>query len=281
MMKKRLFTFIKNFSKNKLALLGFFILLVIFFMAIFAPYLTPYNYADQNLQETFLSPSARHIMGTDKFGRDIFTRILFGARISLKIGFISMALAAVSGILIGLISGFYGGFLDNALMRLMDIMLSIPGLVMAIAISASLGGGMKNLIIAVAVAAIPGYAKIVRGQALVFKEKEFVEAARILGASDFNIMFKQILPNCLAPVIVQMTIGVGYAVLSAASLSFIGMGIEPPMPEWGQMLSEGRDFIRDYPYITMFPGISIAITILALNILGDGLRDALDPKLGR
>ncbi len=280
-MKKRLFTFIKNFSKNKLALLGFFILLVIFFMAIFAPYLTPYNYADQNLQETFLSPSARHIMGTDKFGRDIFTRILFGARISLKIGFISMALAAVSGILIGLISGFYGGFLDNALMRLMDIMLSIPGLVMAIAISASLGGGMKNLIIAVAVAAIPGYAKIVRGQALVFKEKEFVEAARILGASDFNIMFKQILPNCLAPVIVQMTIGVGYAVLSAASLSFIGMGIEPPMPEWGQMLSEGRDFIRDYPYITMFPGISIAITILALNILGDGLRDALDPKLGR
>lgn len=280
-MKKRLFTFIKNFSKNKLALLGFFILLVIFFMAIFAPYLTPYNYADQNLQETFLSPSARHIMGTDKFGRDIFTRILFGARISLKIGFISMALAAASGILIGLISGFYGGFLDNALMRLMDIMLSIPGLVMAIAISASLGGGMKNLIIAVAVAAIPGYAKIVRGQALVFKEKEFVEAARILGASDFNIMFKQILPNCLAPVIVQMTIGVGYAVLSAASLSFIGMGIEPPMPEWGQMLSEGRDFIRDYPYITMFPGISIAITILALNILGDGLRDALDPKLGR
>lgn len=280
-MKKRLFTFIKNFSKNKLALLGFFILLVIFFMAIFAPYLTPYNYADQNLQETFLSPSARHIMGTDKFGRDIFTRILFGARISLKIGFISMALAAVSGILIGLISGFYGGFLDNVLMRLMDIMLSIPGLVMAIAISASLGGGMKNLIIAVAVAAIPGYAKIVRGQALVFKEKEFVEAARILGASDFNIMFKQILPNCLAPVIVQMTIGVGYAVLSAASLSFIGMGIEPPMPEWGQMLSEGRDFIRDYPYITMFPGISIAITILALNILGDGLRDALDPKLGR
>ncbi|UHR02457.1 ABC transporter permease [Peptoniphilus sp. GNH] len=280
-MKKRLFTFIKNFSKNKLALLGFFILLVIFFMAIFAPYLTPYNYADQNLQETFLSPSARHIMGTDKFGRDIFTRILFGARISLKIGFISMALAAVSGILIGLISGFYGGFLDNALMRLMDIMLSIPGLVMAIAISASLGGGMKNLIIAVAVAAIPGYAKIVRGQALVFKENEFVEAARILGASDFNIMFKQILPNCLAPVIVQMTIGVGYAVLSAASLSFIGMGIEPPMPEWGQMLSEGRDFIRDYPYITMFPGISIAITILALNILGDGLRDALDPKLGR
>ena len=192
-----------------------------------------------------------------------------------------MAIATVAGIVIGLICGFYGGALDNILMRIMDIMLSIPGLVLAIAIAASLGGGMKSLIIAVSVSSIPGYARIVRGQVMSVKGKEFVEASRVLGASNTSLMFKEILPNCLAPVIVQMTLGVGYAILSAASLSFIGMGIEPPMPEWGQMLSEGREFIRDYPHITMFPGISIALTILALNIVGDGLRDALDPKLGR
>lgn len=278
---KRFNDFIKRFAKNKLALIGIIVLAVIILAAIFAPVLTKYDYYTQNLDEKLLTPSKAHIMGTDKFGRDIFTRILYGARVSLKIGFISMAIATVSGIVIGLICGFYGGALDNILMRIMDIMLSIPGLVLAIAIAASLGGGMKSLIIAVSVSSIPGYARIVRGQVMSVKGKEFVEASRVLGASNTSLMFKEILPNCLAPVIVQMTLGVGYAILSAASLSFIGMGIEPPMPEWGQMLSEGREFIRDYPHITMFPGISIALTILALNIVGDGLRDALDPKLGR
>lgn len=278
---KRFNDFLKRFAKNKLALIGFIVLVVIVLAAIFAPVLTKYDYYTQNLDEKFLTPSKTHIMGTDKFGRDIFTRILYGARVSLKIGFISMAIATVAGIVIGLICGFYGGALDNILMRIMDIMLSIPGLVLAIAIAASLGGGMKSLIIAVSVSSIPGYARIVRGQVMSVKGKEFVEASRVLGASNTSLMFKEILPNCLAPVIVQMTIGVGYAILSAASLSFIGMGIEPPMPEWGQMLSEGREFIRDFPHITMFPGISIALTILALNIVGDGLRDALDPKLGR
>lgn len=278
---KRFNDFIKRFAKNKLALIGIMVLAVIILAAIFAPILTKYDYYTQNLDEKFLTPSEAHIMGTDKFGRDIFTRILYGARVSLKIGFISMAIATVAGIVIGLICGFYGGVLDNILMRIMDIMLSIPGLVLAIAIAASLGGGMKSLIIAVSVSSIPGYARIVRGQVMSVKGKEFVEASRVLGASNTSLMFKEILPNCLAPVIVQMTLGVGYAILSAASLSFIGMGIEPPMPEWGQMLSEGREFIRDYPHITMFPGISIALTILALNIVGDGLRDALDPKLGR
>lgn len=278
---KRFNDFIKRFAKNKLAIIGIVVLAVIILAAIFAPVLTKYDYYTQNLDEKFLTPSEAHIMGTDKFGRDIFTRILYGARVSLKIGFISMAIATVAGIVIGLICGFYGGALDNILMRIMDIMLSIPGLVLAIAIAASLGGGMKSLIIAVSVSSIPGYARIVRGQVMSVKGKEFVEASRVLGASNTSLMFKEILPNCLAPVIVQMTLGVGYAILSAASLSFIGMGIEPPMPEWGQMLSEGREFIRDYPHITMFPGISIALTILALNIVGDGLRDALDPKLGR
>lgn len=278
---KRFNDFIKRFAKNKLAIIGIIVLAVIVLAAIFAPILTKYDYYSQNLSESFLKPSKAHIMGTDKFGRDIFTRILYGARVSLKIGFISMAIATVAGIVIGLICGFYGGALDNILMRIMDIMLSIPGLVLAIAIAASLGGGMKSLIIAVSVSSIPGYARIVRGQVMSVKGKEFVEASRVLGASNTSLMFKEILPNCLASVIVQMTLGVGYAILSAASLSFIGMGIEPPMPEWGQMLSEGREFIRDYPHITMFPGISIALTILALNIVGDGLRDALDPKLGR
>lgn len=274
---KDLFKQYKN-KKGAVAALVFLIILII--IAVFADFIAPYPYDAQNLSEKFLSPSWNHLMGTDNFGRDIFSRIVIGAKISLEIGFVSVFFALIAGSIIGLIAGYYNK-LDNILMRVMDIVLSIPQLVFAIAIAAALGNGMRNLIIAVSISAIPRYAKIVRSQVLSMKEREFVQSAKMAGASDIKILFRHILPNSFAPVIVEATLGVGTSILSAASLSFIGMGIVPPKPEWGQMLSEGRAYIRDYPYMTLFPGLSIAITILLLNIVGDGLRDALDPKLRR
>lgn len=271
----------KYYKKSKIAVVGLIILLILIFVAIFSDFIAPYEYDAQNLSQTFLKPSKEHLMGTDNFGRDIFSRIVIGAKISLQIGFVSVFFAMIIGTIIGAISGFYSGKIDSLLMRIMDVVLSIPQLIFAIALAAALGNGMRNLIIAVTISAIPRYAKIVRSQVLSIKEREFVEAAKMSGASNLKIILKYILPNSFAPVIVEATLGVGTSILSAASLSFIGMGIMPPEPEWGQMLSEGRAYIRDYPHMTLFPGFSIAITILALNIVGDGLRDALDPKLRR
>lgn len=270
----------KYYKKSKSAVVSLVLLIILILVAIFANYIAPYPYDQQNLSETFLRPSLKHLMGTDNFGRDIFSRIIIGTRISLEIGFVSVFFALIIGSFIGLMAGYYKKF-DNILMRIMDVILSIPQLIFAIAIAAALGNGMRNLIIAVSIAAIPRYAKIVRSQVLSIKEREYVESARMSGANDFKIIFRHILPNSFAPIIVEATLGVGTAILAAASLSFIGMGIMPPKPEWGQMLSEGRAYIRDYPYMTLFPGLAIAITILLLNVVGDGLRDALDPKLRR
>ena len=220
-------------------------------------------------------------MGTDNFGRDIFSRVLHGAKVSLKIGFTSVIISTVIGVIIGAFAGYYEGIFDAIIMRIMDTILSIPQLVLAIALAAALGGGMKNLILAVSLSSIPSYARIVRSQVLSVKNLEYVEAAKLSGVKTFKLIFTEILPNCFAPIIVQATIGVGTAILSAASLSFIGMGIMPPEAEWGQMLSEGRAYIRNYPHITLFPGMAIALTILVLNIVGDALRDAFDPKFRR
>ncbi|OPZ56907.1 MAG: Glutathione transport system permease protein GsiD [Synergistetes bacterium ADurb.Bin520] len=229
----------------------------------------------------FEPPSAQFWLGTDEFGRDILSRIIYGARISLMVGFISVGIAMCVGGVLGAVAGYYGGRTDNLIMRAMDILLSIPSILLAIAIAASLGPGLFNLMIAVGIAAIPQYARIVRGSVLSIRGQEFVEAARAVGSSDARIIFKHILPNCMAPIIVQGTLGVATAILVAAGLSFIGLGTQPPIPEWGAMLSGGRSYIRDYPYMTLFPGIAIMLTILALNFVGDGLRDALDPKLKR
>ena len=220
-------------------------------------------------------------MGTDNFGRDIFSRVLHGAQVSLKIGFTSVIISTVIGVIIGALAGYYEGIFDAIIMRVMDTILSIPQLVLAIALAAALGGGMKNLILAVSLSSIPSYARIVRSQVMSVKNLEYIESARLAGVKTFKLIFAEILPNCFAPIIVQATIGVGTAILSAASLSFIGMGIMPPEAEWGQMLSEGRAYIRNYPHITLFPGMAIAITILLLNIVGDALRDAFDPKFRR
>jgi peptide/nickel transport system permease protein len=266
-------------KKNKLAMFGLFIIILLVITAIFANYIAPYDYRTQDLDNQFAMPSSEHFFGTDEFGRDIFSRIVYGSRISLQVGFISVGIALVLGVGLGAIAGFYGGKVDNILMRFIDILQSLPDILLAIAIMAVLGPGLANLMIAVGIAAIPGYAKIVRSSVLSIKDSEYVEAAKSNGSTDFRIITKHIIPNCLAPIIVQATLGVAYAIINAAGLSFIGLGLEPPTPEWGAMLSGGRAYIRDFPHMTMFPGLVIVITIFALNVLGDGLRDALDPKL--
>lgn len=277
----RLRDFWHQFKKNRLAVFGLVLLIIIVLLALLAPVIAPEGYDKQDLMKRFLTPNREHIMGTDNFGRDIFSRVIYGARISLTIGLGSMVISVFFGMILGALAGYYGGTLDSVIMRIMDIFLSIPQLILAIAIAAALGGGMGNLILAVSLSSIPRYARILRGSVLQAVGQEYVEAAKAGGAGDFRILVKHIIPNCLGPIIVQATLGVGVSILSAASLSFIGMGIEPPKPEWGSMLSVGRTYIRDYPHITLFPGLAIAITIFALNVVGDGLRDAFDPKQRR
>ncbi len=268
-------------SKSPLAMFGLAIILLLVFCAIFADVLAPYDFAKQNLDHKFETPSAEHWLGTDEFGRDILSRLIFGARVSLQVGFIAVGIALVVGGMLGATAGYYGGWIDNGIMRVMDVLLSIPQTLLAIAIIAALGPSLMNLMIAVGVSAVPTYARIVRGSVLSIRGMEFVEAARSVGSSDLRIILKHIIPNSMAPIIVQSTLGVASAILNAAGLSFIGLGIQPPNPEWGAMLSGGRQYIRDSPHLTLYPGLAIMFTILALNFLGDGLRDALDPKLKR
>lgn len=277
----RLLDFWKQFKKNKSAVLGLVIISLFIILALFPKQIATFDYAKVDLVNQFKTPNNVNYFGTDEFGRDLFSRVVYGARISLLIGLGSTLISLVIGVVLGSLSGYYGKTIDNILMRLMDIILAIPQLVLAIAISAALGNGMRNLMLAVSLASIPRYARITRASVLSEKEKEYIEAARVTGASDLKIIVKHILPNCMGPLIVQSTLGVGTSILSAASLSFIGMGIQPPEPEWGSMLSTGRAYIRDYPHVTLFPGLAIAITIFALNVLGDGLRDAFDPKQRR
>lgn len=269
----------RRLRKNKLAMVGLFIIGLLVFCAIFANVISPYDYAAQDLKNSLQGPSAAHWFGTDEFGRDILSRIIYGSRISLQIGFIAVGISLIFGGAFGAIAGYYGGRIDNLIMRVMDIIMSIPSILLAISIVAALGSSMTNLMIATGISYIPSYARIVRASILGIKDQEFIEAAKAVGTSDWTIIIRHILPNCLAPIIVQATLGVAFAILTAAGLSFIGLGIEPPTPEWGSMLSAGRSYIRDYWHMTMFPGLAIALTIFALNVLGDGLRDALDPKL--
>ncbi|MDQ0508051.1 Glutathione transport system permease protein gsiD [Aedoeadaptatus ivorii] len=267
-----------RFVKNKMAVLGLLILALLVIMAIFAPVIATHVPEKQDLANRLALPSAAHFFGTDNFGRDIFSNVVYGARISLFIGLAATTISVVIGTIIGAVAGFFGGQVDNVIMRIVDVFLSIPSLILAIAISAVLGNGIRNLILAVSLSGITGYARIVRASVLSVKEQEYVEAAQIGGAGNLRLIFRHILPNCTGPIIVQATLGVGTAILQAASLSFIGLGVQPPTPEWGGMLSAGRDYIRDFPHLTLFPGLAIALTIFSLNLFGDGLRDTLDPK---
>ncbi|MBQ6842547.1 MAG: ABC transporter permease [Firmicutes bacterium] len=268
-------------KKNKQAMAGLFVFIVICIIAISAPLFIDYDtqVVQQNIPNKIKPPSAEHPLGTDALGRDVMARLIYGARISLTIGLITAISALTIGGLIGAVAGFYGGKLDDILMRIMDIFLSLPSMLLAIAVIASLGSGITNIMIAVAVSYIPYYARIIRSSVLSIRNKEYIESARAIGTSDFRIIMKHIIPNAIGPVIVQATLGVGEIIISAAGLSFLGLGIEPPLPEWGKMLSEGKEVIRSSPYLVIFPGLCIMTTVLSLNLLGDGLRDALDPRL--
>lgn len=266
-------------KRNKRAMFGLVFIVILIFVALFADVLAPYTMTQQNLANALAKPSLQHWMGTDDLGRDVFSRILFGARISLTIGLSAVLIALSIGGILGLIAGYFGGKFDSLIMRLADVLLSIPSILLAIAIVASFGASLTNLILAIGVSSIPVYARIVRSAVLSIREKQFLEASSALGVSDFKIIVRHIIPNILSPVIVQATMGVASAILSAAGLGFIGLGIEASVAEWGTMLSYGRQYIRTHAFLTIFPGFAIMLTILSFNLLGDGIRDALDPKL--
>lgn len=268
----------RRLRRNHMAMLGLVIMLIVILAAIFANVISPYDYAEQDYNHTLEFPSSAHILGTDNFGRDIFSRIVYGSRYTLLIGLGSVAAAAVIGTILGAIAAYYKK-LDNIIMRIIDIFMGIPTIIMSISIVVALGASVKNLMIAMIVTTAPSFARVVRAQMLTVKDLEYVEAARSIGASNFRILARHILPNSLAPIIIQCTLGVVNVILCAAGLSFIGVGVPHPTPEWGLMISAGRTYLRDHWYISIFPGLAIIITTYALNMLGDGLRDALDPRL--
>jgi peptide/nickel transport system permease protein len=266
-------------KKNKMAVTSLVILAGLILTALLAGLIAPYPFAEQHLDQTLQPPGKGHLLGTDEYGRDILSRIIYGSRISLEVGFVAVTFSVFLGGVIGAVSGYYGGKIDNILMRFMDVLLAIPGILLAIAIVNVLGPGLINVMIAVGIASLPSYARIVRASVLSIRDQEFVESAKAIGENDGAIIFRYILPNCLAPIIVQATLGVAWAILSAAGLSFLGLGLQPPSPEWGGMLSEGRQYIFQAYWVTTYPGLAIVLVVLALNLLGDGLRDALDPRL--
>ena len=267
--------------RNKMAMLGLAILVLLVLAALFADVIADYNtkVVAQHISERLQGPSAKHWFGTDEFGRDIFARIVHGSRVSLVVGIISVSVSLLIGGSLGAFAGFYGGRVDNVIMRIMDVFLAVPSILLAITIVAALGTSLFNVMLAIGISGMPSFARIVRAAVMSVKDQEFVESSRAIGASSVTIIFREILPNCMAPIIVQATLSVAGAILSTASLSFIGLGVQPPSPEWGAMLSGGRNYLRDAIHLTLFPGLAIVVTILALNLLGDGLRDALDPRL--
>lgn len=268
-------------KRNKLAMLGLVILSILILTAIFADVIADYDteVVKINVLERLAKPSKDHWFGTDEYGRDIFARIVHGTRTSLFVGVISVGIALSIGGVLGSIAGYYGGRLDDAIMRVLDVLLAIPSILLSITIVSALGPGLRNLMISVGISNIPGFARVVRASVLSVRDQEYIEAAKAIGAKDYQIIFQHVLPNCLAPIIVLSTLKVAGAIMATAGLSFIGLGIQPPKPEWGSMLSGGRSFIRDQAHVVLFPGLAIMVTILSLNLLGDGLRDALDPRL--
>ncbi|MDR3669798.1 MAG: ABC transporter permease [Holophaga sp.] len=270
-----------RFLKNKTAVLGLVIFCLIVAVAITAPWLTSYDnvVVKMNIADRLQHPSMAHLFGTDELGRDILARIVYGARISLLIGFSAIFVSLVVGLVLGGIAGFYGGRIDSLIMRAMDVFLSLPDVLLALAIIAAFGNTKLNLTIAIGLAFAPKFSRVVRSAVMGVRDNEYIEAARSIGALDLHIIARHVLPNCIGPIIVQVTLYVANAILTIAALSFIGLGIQPPTPEWGNMLASGRTFMRDYPHIVVAPGLAIFFTILALNLLGDGLRDTLDPRL--
>jgi ABC-type dipeptide/oligopeptide/nickel transport system permease subunit len=269
----------RRLLRSKSALIGGIVLLAIVLAALLAPLISPYDPIKTSQRTSLEAPSLAHLMGSDRFGRDVLTRVLWGGRLSLPVGFVSVVIAAVVGVALGLIAGYYGGRLDAVIMRFVDLLLAFPGILLALAIIAVLGASLLNLMIAVGIASIPDYVRITRGTVLSVKEREFVLAARTVGIRDSAIILRHILPNVLAPLIVLATLGMASAIITASALSFLGLGIKPPTPEWGNMLAEGREFLQHAWWVAFFPGLAIMLTVFAINLLGDGLRDALDPRM--
>lgn len=271
--------FVYQLSKNKMAMIGLVILLIEVLIAIFATQIAPYGYQEIDPTALRQAPSAKHWFGTDEIGRDIFSRVVVGTRYSLSMGIIATAISSVIGIVIGAVAGFAGGWADNIIMRALDVIQSLPGMLLTIVMSAVLGSGYFNTILALSVGAIPGQARMLRANMLKQRKAEYIEAAYSINCSPARIIFTHLVPNSISANIVGMTMGVAHTIIQAASLSFIGLGVQPPTPDWGAMLSGARAFIRKSPHMVIFPGLAIAVTVLAVNMLGDGIRDALDPKL--
>src|SRR5262245_58067883 len=269
----------RRLLRSTSALIGGALLVAVVLCALLAPLISPYDPIKTNQRTSLEAPSLAHPMGTDRFGRDVLARVIWAGRLSLPVGFVSVVIGAVLGVALGLIAGYYGGQLDAVIMRFVDLLLAFPGILLALAIVAVLGPSLLNLMIAVGISSIPDYVRITRGTVLSVKEHEFVLAARTVGSRSSAIILRHILPNVLAPLIVLGTLGMAAAIITGSALSFLGLGIRPPTPEWGNMLSEGREFLQHAWWVAFFPGLAIMVTVFAINLLGDGLRDALDPRM--
>jgi ABC-type dipeptide/oligopeptide/nickel transport system permease subunit len=268
----------RSLIANRAAMVSLFFIAFLVFIAVFGPYLTPYNPIETNMANALKFPSAQHWFGTDQLGMDIFSRVIAGTRVSLTVGLLAVSIALTVGVILGAIAGYSGGWVDTMIMRVMDMMLAIPSILLAITLMAALGKGIDKAVIAIGLVSIPEYARIVRGSFLSIKQNDYVAAAKVVGNSNLRIIFRHVLPNALSVIIVRGTLGISSAVLDTAALGFLGMGVQPPQAEWGDMLGRARGFIFQAPYTLLFPGMAITSTVLAFNLLGDGLRDAFDPK---
>lgn len=273
-----LYSVIRQFCKNKLSIIGLAIIAILLLLALFAGVISPYLYTKVDPQNAYATPTMEHIFGTDILGRDIFTRICYGARYSLALGISSELGGAVVGVILGCIAGYFGGLADNVILRFCDVLQAIPSILLTICISQVLGSGFVPTVIALAIGGIAPAVRLMRAQILTLKEEEYIESARMINSSNSRIMFRQLLPNTVAPLIVMSSMGIGGKILNSAGLSYLGLGIQEPLPEWGAMLAAGKNFFRYYPHLVLIPGLFIAITVLAFNMVGDGLRDALDSK---
>lgn len=269
----------RRFMKNQTAVFGLAVIVILMVFAMFPAQLSHADYTIQDLANRYAAPSAEHFLGTDELGRDMYTRIVWGCRTSLTIGLASVGIAGVIGVILGTLAGYFGGILDNVLMRIVDILMAVPNLLLGISIVAALGNSISVLIFAIALGNIAAFARVTRSSVITVRDTEYVEAARATGASDARIMRKYVLPNALAPIIVQITTCLAGSILNISGLSFVGLGVPAPTPEWGSMLSNARSIMRDYPLQIVFPGVAIMLTVFAFNLFGDGLRDALDPRL--
>ncbi|MFP3391601.1 ABC transporter permease [Brevibacillus sp. SIMBA_076] len=268
-----------RFKKNKRALYGFWMVILCLLVAVLAKWIAPYDPIEQNMDVMLEGPSWSHPFGTDEFGRDILSRIIHGTQISLMTGFVGVLIAVVIGVALGTISGYFGGLADSLIMRIMDIFMAFPSFLLALAIVSVLGPGMVNVMIAIGIFSVPTFARLSRSSVIAIKDKEYIEAVKAMGGSHFHIIVNHVIPNSIAPIIVLSTMRIATAIITAAGLSFLGMGAQPPTPEWGAMLSTGREYLRVAPHVSTMPGLAIMFLVLGFNMLGDGLRDALDPKM--